>query len=55
MEDVCELLVRHDLVPDGIVRGHLRSNDDVLECELSGGGGTLQIGHWLFLLMTRIL
>ena len=55
MEDISKLGIRDDLGFDLVVGDNLVGDDDILEFHLFRGTGTLQMGHWLFLLMTRIL
>ena len=55
MEDISKLGIGDDLGFDLVVGDNLVGDDDVLEFHLFRGMGTLQMGHWLFLLITRIL
>ena len=55
VEDIAKLCIGDDLGFDLVVGDNLVSDDDILEFHLFRGRSTLQMGHWLFLLMTRIL
>jgi hypothetical protein len=54
-EDICEVLIGEEVDLEALEGLELGHDDDVLERELNGRADTLQIGHWLFLLITRIL
>lgn len=55
VEDVGELAIGDDILLDGCVRTELGHDDNVFKGHLNREGATLQMGHWLFLLITRIL
>ena len=55
VEDVCELSVGEEVALQLGVGLEGVGDDYFGEGGLGGGGGTLQMGQWLFLLMARIL
>ena len=55
VEDVCEILIGEEVVFEGVVGSEFGHDDDGLEGNLGRERDTLQMGHWLFLLITRIL
>lgn len=54
-EDICEVLIGEEVGLEALEGLELGHDDDVFEGELNGTADTLQMGHWLFLLITRIL
>jgi hypothetical protein len=55
VEDISEIFVWEKVVFEGLKGSIIRHDDDILEIDLDEVKCTLQIGHWLFLLMTLIL
>lgn len=56
VENIAELAICHHLPFYRVVGSNFWSDDDdVFEGKLYERRSTLQMGHWLFLLMTRIL